>query len=31
MSNLNIRDFLELPEQERLKELRKYNFLGLED
>jgi hypothetical protein len=31
MSTLNMRDFLELPEQERLQELRKYNFLGLED
>jgi hypothetical protein len=31
MSNLNMRDFLELPEQDRLKELRKYSFAGLED
>ena len=30
MSNLNMRDFLELPEQDRLKELRKYSFAGLE-
>jgi hypothetical protein len=31
MSELNMRDFLELPEQDRLKELRKYSFAGLED